>query len=246
MKENDIIFGAHAIIEALKAGKEFNKILIDKTVKNAFTGEIRNLAKELNVIIQYVPTEKINSISRKNHQGFIAFISPVIYHKLADVVVNTYEQGKTPLILVLDRITDVRNFGSIARSCECMGVNAIVVPTRGAALINADAIKTSSGALHSIPVCREENLKEALKFLADSGIQLVGCTEKTDKMVYDIDFVMPTAIVLGSEEDGISPEYLKLCNAKAKIPMVGEIESLNVAVSAGVILYEVRRQRQGE
>jgi 23S rRNA (guanosine2251-2'-O)-methyltransferase len=246
MKENDIIFGAHAIIEALKAGKEFNKILIDKTVKNAFTGEIRNLAKELNVIIQYVPTEKINSISRKNHQGFIAFISPVIYHKLADVVVNTYEQGKTPLILVLDRITDVRNFGSIARSCECMGVNAIVVPTRGAALINADAIKTSSGALHTIPVCREENLKEALKFLADSGIQLVGCTEKTDKMIYDMDFAMPTAIVLGSEEDGISPEYLKLCNAKAKIPMVGEIESLNVAVSAGVILYEVRRQRQGE
>jgi 23S rRNA (guanosine2251-2'-O)-methyltransferase len=246
MKENDIIFGAHAIIEALKAGKEFNKILIDKTVKNAFTGEIRNLAKELNVIIQYVPTEKINSISRKNHQGFIAFISPVIYHKLADVVVNTYEQGKTPLILVLDRITDVRNFGSIARSCECMGVNAIVVPTRGAALINADAIKTSSGALHTIPVCREENLKEALKFLADSGIQLVGCTEKTDQMIYDIDFAVPTAIVLGSEEDGISPEYLKLCNAKAKIPMVGDIESLNVAVSAGVILYEVRRQRKSE
>lgn len=246
MKENDIIFGAHAIIEALKAGKEFNKILIDKTVKNAFTGEIRNLAKELNVIIQYVPTEKINSISRKNHQGFIAFISPVIYHKLADVVVNTYEQGKTPLILVLDRITDVRNFGSIARSCECMGVNAIVVPTRGAALINADAIKTSSGALHTIPVCREENLKEALKFLADSGIQLVGCTEKTEQMIYDIDFAVPTAIVLGSEEDGISPEYLRLCNAKAKIPMIGDIESLNVAVSAGVILYEVRRQRQGE
>jgi 23S rRNA (guanosine2251-2'-O)-methyltransferase len=246
MKENDIIFGAHAIIEALKAGKEFNKILIDKTVKNAFTGEIRNLAKELNVIIQYVPTEKINSISRKNHQGFIAFISPVIYHKLADVVVNTYEQGKTPLILVLDRITDVRNLGSIARSCECMGVNAIVVPTRGAALINADAIKTSSGALHTIPVCREENLKEALKFLADSGIQLVGCTEKTDQMIYDIDFAVPTAIVLGSEEDGISPEYLKLCNAKAKIPMVGDIESLNVAVSAGVILYEVRRQRKSE
>jgi 23S rRNA (guanosine2251-2'-O)-methyltransferase len=246
MKENDIIFGAHAIIEALKAGKEFNKILIDKTVKNAFTGEIRNLAKELNVIIQYVPTEKINSISRKNHQGFIAFISPVIYHKLADVVVNTYEQGKTPLILVLDRITDVRNFGSIARSCECMGVNAIVVPTRGAALINADAIKTSSGALHTIPVCREENLKEALKFLADSGIQLVGCTEKTEQMIYDIDFAVPTAIVLGSEEDGISPEYLRLCNAKAKIPMIGDIESLNVAVSAGVILYEVRRQRKSE
>ena len=246
MKENDIIFGAHAIIEALKAGKEFNKILIDKTVKNAFTGEIRNLAKELNVIIQYVPTEKINSISRKNHQGFIAFISPVTYHKLADVVVNTYEQGKTPLILILDRITDVRNFGSIARSCECMGVNAIVVPTRGAALINADAIKTSSGALHTIPVCREENLKEALKFLADSGIQLVGCTEKTEQMIYDIDFAVPTAIVLGSEEDGISPEYLRLCNAKAKIPMIGDIESLNVAVSAGVILYEVRRQRQGE
>jgi 23S rRNA (guanosine2251-2'-O)-methyltransferase len=243
MKENDIIFGAHAIIEALKAGKEFNKILIDKTVKNAFTGEIRNLAKELNVIIQYVPTEKINSISRKNHQGFIAFISPVIYHKLADVVVNTYEQGKTPLILILDRVTDVRNFGSIARSCECMGVNAIVVPTRGAALINADAIKTSSGALHTIPVCREENLKEAIKFLSDSGIQVVGCTEKTNTMIYEVDFVPPTAIILGSEEDGISPEYLKHCHHKAKIPMAGEIESLNVAVSAGVVLYEVNRQR---
>jgi 23S rRNA (guanosine2251-2'-O)-methyltransferase len=243
MKDNNLIFGAHAIIEALKADKEFNKILIDKTVKNAFTGEIRNLAKERNVIIQYVPTEKINSISRKNHQGFIAFISPVTYHQLSDVVVNTYEQGKTPLILILDRVTDVRNFGSIARSAECMGVNAIVIPTRGAALINADAIKTSAGALHTIPVCREENLKTALKFLSDSGIQVVGCTEKTNTMIYEVDFVPPTAIILGSEEDGISPEYLKLCTAKAKIPMAGEIESLNVAVSAGVILYEVNRQR---
>lgn len=243
MKNNDLIFGARAIIEALKADKEFNKILIDKSVKNAFSQEIRFLAQERNVNVQYVPQEKLNSVSRKNHQGFIAFISPVTYHNLSDVIFKTFEEGKTPLVLVLDRITDVRNFGSITRSAECMGVNAIVVPTKGGAMINADAIKTSAGALHTLPICREDNLKKTLKFLANSGLNIVACTEKTDKMIYDVDFSVPTAIVMGSEEDGISPEYLKLSNDKVKIPMVGEIESLNVAVSAGVILYEVNRQR---
>lgn len=243
MKENDLIFGARAIIEALKSDKEFNKILIDKTVKSPFNTEIRVLANERGVNIQYVPTEKLNRLTRKNHQGFIAFISPITYHNLSDILFQVFEEGRTPLFLVLDRITDVRNFGSIARSAECMGVDAIVVPSKGGAMINSDSIKTSAGALHKLPICREDNLKITLNFLKESGINLVACTEKTDNYLADIDLVKPTAIVMGSEEDGISPEYMKLCHQKAKIPMSGEIESLNVAVSAGIVLYETIRQR---
>lgn len=242
-KDNDVIFGAHSIIEALKAGKEFNKILFDKSVKNEFSQEIKHLALERNVQIQYVPGQKLNAITRKNHQGFIAFISPINYHSIEDIIPILYEEGKNPLIVILDRVTDVRNFGAIARSCECMGANAIVVPSRGGALITSDAVKTSAGALNKIPVCKEDNLKIVLKFLLDSGLNIVACTEKTDISIDKIDLTSPTAIILGSEENGISDEYFKFCNHKALIPMSGEIESLNVAVSAGILMYEVNRQR---
>ena len=243
MKDNDIIFGAHSIIEALKARKEFNKILFDTSVRNEFASEIKFLAKEQNVQIQYVPLQKLNSITRKNHQGFIAFISPISYHSIEDIVPQLYEDGKTPLLLVLDRITDVRNFGAIARSCECLGVDAIVIPSRGGALITSDAVKTSAGALHKIPVCKEDNLKSVFEFLKLSGVRLVACTEKADKPLFKADFTQPTAIIMGSEEDGISPEYFKFFDDKALIPMSGEVESLNVSVSVGITLYEVIRQR---
>ena len=242
-KDNDVIFGAHSIIEALKAGKEFNKILFDKNVRNEFSQEIKQLANEIDIVVQYVPLQKLNQITRKNHQGFIAFISPITYHKIDGVIPQIYERGETPLIIILDRITDVRNFGAIARSCECMGAHAIIIPSRGSALITSDAVKTSAGALNNIPVCKEDNLKTTLEFLSDSGIQIVACTEKTEKTVSDIDFTTPTAIVMGSEENGISPEYFKYCNEKALIPMTGAIESLNVSVSAGILLYEASRQR---
>ncbi len=245
-KNNDLIFGAHSIIEALKSGKEFNKILFDKSVNNEFSQEIKYLAKDRNIHIQYVPFQKLNQITRKNHQGFIAFISPITYHKTEDVIPMIYEKGETPLFIILDRVTDVRNFGAIARSAECMGAHAIIIPSRGGALITSDAVKTSAGALHKIPICKEDNLKNTLQLLSDSGIQIVACTEKTEKPISNVDFTPPTAIIMGSEENGISNEYFKFCNEKALIPMQGEIESLNVSVSAGILLYEASRQRNYE
>jgi 23S rRNA (guanosine2251-2'-O)-methyltransferase len=192
---------------------------------------------------KHVPLEKINRLTRKNHQGVFAFISPIDFHNIEDVIPKLYEEGKNPLVLVLDRITDVRNFGAIARTAECAGVDAIIIPEQNAAAINADAIKTSAGALHTVTVCRTWNLKLALQFMKESGIQLVGCTEKTQDNMYKPNYTPPTAIIMGSEEDGVSPEFLKMCDAKAKIPMSGKIASLNVSVATGVILYEAIRQR---
>ena len=206
--------------------------------------ELWKLVRLKRINYKHVPLEKINRLTRKNHQGVFAFISPIDFHNIEDVVPSLYEQGKNPLILVLDRITDVRNFGAIARTAECAGVDAIIIPEQNAAAINADAIKTSSGALHKITVCRTWNLKLAIQFIKESGIQLVGCTEKTQDMMYKPDYTPPTAIIMGSEEDGVSPEFLKMCDAKAKIPLAGKIASLNVSVATGVILYEALRQRR--
>ncbi|MDP7566864.1 MAG: 23S rRNA (guanosine(2251)-2'-O)-methyltransferase RlmB, partial [Flavobacteriales bacterium] len=205
--------------------------------------ELWKLVRLKRINYKHVPLEKINRLTRKNHQGVFAFISPIDFHNIEDVVPSLYEQGKNPLILVLDRITDVRNFGAIARTAECAGVDAIIIPEQNAAAINADAIKTSAGALHKITVCRTWNLKLAIQFMKESGIQLVGCTEKTQDMMYKPDYTTPTAIIMGSEEDGVSPEFLKMCDARAKIPMAGKIASLNVSVATGVILYEAIRQR---
>jgi 23S rRNA (guanosine2251-2'-O)-methyltransferase len=190
-----------------------------------------------------VPLEKINRLTRKNHQGVFAFISPIDFHNIEDIIPALFEEGKNPLILVLDRITDVRNFGAIARTAECAGADTILIPEQNAAAINADAIKTSAGALHKVTICRTWNLKLALQYLKDSGIQLIGCTEKTQDNMYKPDYTPPTAIIMGSEENGVSPEFLKMCDAKAKIPINGKIASLNVSVATGVILYEAIRQR---
>ena len=237
------IFGIRPIIEAVEAGKTIDKLFIQKGLHNDLFAELWKLVRLRRINYKHVPLEKINRLTRKNHQGVFAFISPIDFHNIEDVIPTLFEEGKNPLILVLDRITDVRNFGAIARTAECAGVNAILIPEHNAAAINADAIKTSAGALHKITVCRTWNLKLSLQFLKDSGIQLIACTEKTQEDMYKLDYSPPTAIIVGSEEDGVSAEFLRMCDAKAKIPMIGKIASLNVSVATGVILYEAIRQR---
>ena len=240
----ETIFGIRAIIESISGGQEIDKILIQKGLNNPLIRELVQKAREHHVPFSHVPIEKLNRITRKNHQGAIAFISAISYASLDNIIQRAYSEGREPFLLILDRITDVRNFGAIARTSECAGIDGIIVPSRNSAAINADAMKTSAGALNYIPVCREDNLKQTFRYLSESGIRIIGCTEKTDKNIYELDLTGPLAIVMGSEEDGISPEFLKLCDARGKIPMQGNIDSLNVSVSAGIAVYEAVRQRQ--
>ena len=242
-EESNIVFGTRAVIEAIKSDKDVDRILLQTGLQNELIRELRTVMAEKNIPFQYVPPEKLNRITNKNHQGVVAYVSEVVYHDIETILPGVFEQGKTPLILVLDRITDVRNFGAIARSAECAGVNAIVIPTRGSSQINGDAIKTSAGALHKIPVCRVDNLKDTLDYLKESGLAIAACTEKGSKDYYDTKLDQPLAVIMGSEENGVSEEYLKRSDVKIKIPMLGTIESLNVSVATGIILFEVLRQR---
>lgn len=239
----DVVFGLRPVLEALQSGKEIEKIYLQRDAKNPVISELVALAADLKVPVLKVPIEKLNKITRKTHQGVICYVSPITYASLDNVVSETFGQGKVPLLLILDRITDVRNFGAISRTAECLGVNAIIIPSRGSAEINSDALKTSAGALNYIPIIREDNLKNTLTYLKDSGFQLVACSEKAEKMIYQADFTPPLAIVMGSEEDGVSPEYLRKMDWMVKIPQVGKIQSLNVSVATGMILSEVVRQR---
>lgn len=242
-EKNIIIFGTRPVIEAIRAGKEIDKILIQANLSGELFSELKKLIHDNKISFQYVPVEKLNRITSKNHQGVIGYASAVEYYFIEEIIPQLFESGKTPLLLILDRITDVRNFGAIARTAECSGVNAIVIPSKGSAQINGDALKTSAGALHEIKICRSHNLKTTIDYLKESGLQLISCTEKADTDLYDVNFSLPSAIIMGSEEDGISGEYLKRSDHKVKIPMLGVIESLNVSVAAGVILYEAVRQR---
>lgn len=241
--EENMIFGTRAVIEAVNAGKEIDKIIIQKGLSNQLYSELRKAIKDLDIPIQIVPPEKINRITSKNHQGVLAFLAQITYYDAEDLLGQVFEKGKVPLVLILDRVTDVRNFGAIARSADCAGVDFIVIPSRGAAQINADAVKTSAGALNRIPVCREDNLKQTIEFLKDSGLQIIACHEKTENYHFDADLSKPTAIIMGSEENGISNEYLKRSDIQVKIPMVGNIASLNVSVATGIILFEAVKQR---
>ncbi len=246
-KENDsLVFGLRPIIEALRAGKEIDRLFVQTGLKNELFGELMSLLKKHNVPFQYVPIEKLNRLTSKNHQGVVGYVSSVTYQKIQELLPLLFESGKTPLLLILDRITDVRNFGAIARTAECSGVHAIIIPKRGAAQINSDAMKTSTGALHTIPVCREDELKDVISFLRESGLQVIACTEKATDMYYQHDYTLPVAIIMGSEEDGISTEYIKAADALVKIPLQGQISSLNVSVASGVVLYEAVRQRMTE
>ena len=246
MEKNQYIFGIRAVIEAIEAGKEIDKIFIKKDLKGDLAGELFTLVKERGLVTHRVPVEKINRITRKNHQGVVAMLSAVSYCRLDDIVPQLYEEGKLPFIVVLDGVTDVRNFGAIARTCECAGVDAIVIPERGSVSVNADAVKTSAGALHYLPVCREKNLTSALKFLKNTGYKVYGAAGGGAVEYTKPDYTEPTAIVLGSEDEGISTDVLRLCDQLVSIPEFGNIRSLNVSVAAGVLIYEVVRQRHSQ
>ena len=244
-KNEHLIFGIRPVIEAIKAGKTLEKLFIQNDLSGPLISELRKLIKDNNIVFSHVPIQKLNKLTRNdsNHQGVVATTTPIEIHDIEDLVNGLIADKKNPLLMLLDNITDVRNFGAICRTAECAGVNAIVIPSRGSASINGDAIKTSAGALHRIPVCKVSNLTDAVFLLQELDIQIVGCTEKTEATIYDTDYTKPTAIIMGSEDRGISNQLLRLCDHKAKIPMSGSISSLNVSVAAGIILYEAVKQR---
>lgn len=239
-----MIFGIRAVIEAVIADKEVDKVFVRRDMSNEITKELYKVLVGKQVPVIKVPEEKLTRLTRKNHQGVIGFITPITYQHIEDIIPTLYEEGKTPFIVVLDGVTDVRNFGAIARTCECAGVHAIVVPLRGGAPANADAVKTSAGALLNIPVCREPDLNKAIRYLQSSGLTVVAASEKTKKSYTEADYSNPIAILMGSEDEGISPENLRICDEMVAIPVLGNIQSLNVSVAAGVLIYEALKQRK--
>lgn len=243
MEKTDYIFGLRAIIEAIDAGRDIDKILVKKDLNGDLSRELLAKAKEYGVLVRRVPVERINRITIKNHQGAVAILAAVPYHKLENVIPILYEEGRNPLMIVLDGVTDIRNFGAIARTACCAGADAIVIPSHNSVSITADAIKTSAGALFHIPVCREHSTIDAVKQLKENGYKIVAATEKGAVDYTKTDFTVPVAIVMGAEETGISDDVLRLADDLAAIPIIGEISSLNVSVAAGVMIYEAIRQR---
>lgn len=243
VKEKEMIFGIRAVIEAIDAGKELDKIMVRRDMSSALSRELLKRLQTTATPVQKVPLEKLNQLTDKNHQGVIAFLSPISFYRLEDVVQQLWEDGKTPFLVALDGVTDMRNFGAIARTCACAGVDAIIIPNRGGVSINGDAVKTSAGALLSLPVCKVVDMTKALQYVTDSGIKVVAATEHASKNYTEVDFHEPTLLLMGSEDTGISESNLKLCTEQVRIPQVGVIESLNVSVAAGVMIYEVVRQR---
>jgi 23S rRNA (guanosine2251-2'-O)-methyltransferase len=241
-KDEDLIYGVRAVIEAVKADREINRILIQKGMNKDLFLELKEALQGKHYQLQFVPVQKLDKLTEANHQGVIAFGSPVAYGEIEPLVDELLEKGVKPLILVLDRITDVRNFGAIARTAECQGVHAILIPSKGSALVTADAIKTSAGALNRIAVCKTNDLKNSLFYLQQSGIRIVACTEKSKIPLYEVNLRGSVAVIMGSEESGISSDLLNMADIKARIPMAGEIASLNVGVATGIILYERIRQ----
>lgn len=243
MKDNFTIFGIHAITEAINSGKTIDKVFIQKSYSGTGLKELEKLLRDNTINISYAPIQKLNRITNKNHQGAIAFISPIEFYNLEDLVLNVTESGQTPLFLLLDQLTDARNFGAIIRTAECTGVNGIIIQAKGGAPVNGDTIKTSAGAVFNVPICKVNHIKDAIFYLQGSGVKLIAATEKTNSVIYDVDFTVPSAIIMGAEGKGVSESVLKLVDEKAKLPMYGEISSLNVSVACGAFLYEVVRQR---
>lgn len=241
--KSELIFGVRAVIEAIQAGKEIDKILVKKDIQSELSKELFAALKGTLIPVQRVPVERINKITRKNHQGVVAFVSSVTYQKVEDLVPFLFEQGKNPFFIILDGVTDVRNFGAIARTCECAGVDAVVIPVKGSVSVNADAVKTSAGALHTLPVCREKSLKESIHFLKNSGFRIIAATEKGDYNYTEADYTGPLCLIMGAEDTGVSYDNLALCDEWVKIPILGSIQSLNVSVAAGILVYEAIKQR---
>jgi 23S rRNA (guanosine2251-2'-O)-methyltransferase len=244
MEKTEMIYGTRAVMEAIIAGKIIEKVMIQSGLSNDLIRELITTAREKNVPVVFVPQEKLKRVSSKNHQGVLCVLSPVTFASLDNIIQHAFSEGRDPFLLILDRITDVRNFGAIVRTAECSGVDAIIVPERGSAPITGDAMKTSAGALNHVPICRERDLKRTIKFLHESGIRVVACTEKTEAVLYDVNLAGPVALILGSEEDGISDTLLRDADDLARIPLQGKIGSLNVSVAAGVSIYEVVRQQR--
>jgi 23S rRNA (guanosine2251-2'-O)-methyltransferase len=243
MKNNGIIYGIRPVIEAINNDKDIDKVMLQRGAGGDNFKELFHLVRQKNIPFQYVPIERLNRYTRGNHQGVVCFMSAVTYQSIYDILPSLYEAGKVPFLLVLDKITDVRNAGAIARSAECAGVDAIIIPSKDSAQLNEDAVKTSAGALHKIPVCRHEKLAEVLVYLKESGIELVACTEKAKTRFYDTTYPNPICILMGNEYEGISPDYLALCDKQVKIPLSGTIESLNVSVATGIMLFEIVKNR---
>lgn len=242
-KKDDFVFGVHAVNEAIHSDQEIERIMVTTIGVNETLKKIVEEARSLNIPVQKVPPEKFNKITRKNHQGVVAYISPIKYSSLDSVLEEVWGRGEDPFFIVLDRVNDVRNFGAIARTAECAGIHGIIIPGKGSARISSDAVKTSSGALHHLPIVRVKSLESTVVYLKESGIRLVACTEKTEANLFEVDMKGPLAIIMGNEETGIAHDILKHSDDKAKIPLNGKIESLNVSVAAGVIVYEAVRQR---
>ncbi len=243
MEKENQIFGLRAIIEAINAGREIDKVFIQKDAQGELMRQLMSALKKHNVNYSYVPAEKLNRLTPNNHQGAVATIAPIKFHTLEAMVEMVLESGKTPLFLILDQLSDARNFGAIIRTAECTGVNGIIVQKQGSAPVNGDTVKTSAGAVFNVPICKVEHIKDAIFHLQGSGIKTVAATEKTDDTLYDIDLSTPVAIIMGSEDRGINPSVLKIVDEKAKLPMFGTISSLNVSVACGAFLYETVRQR---
>ncbi|MCL6295584.1 23S rRNA (guanosine(2251)-2'-O)-methyltransferase RlmB [Jejuia spongiicola] len=243
MQDQTQIFGIRAVIEAINAGKNIDKAFLQKGLKGELFSELESLLNRKSINKSYVPIEKLNRLTKKNHQGVVAQISPIEFHNLETLVLSVIESGKTPLFLLLDQLSDVRNFGAIIRTAECTGVNGIVIQKKGGAPVNGDTIKTSAGAVFKIPICKVDHIKDAVFYMQASGIKVIAATEKTNDTLYDVSFTEPCAIIMGSEGRGINPSTLKVVDAKAKLPLLGDIESLNVSVACGAFLYEAVRQR---
>lgn len=244
MTKETTIFGIRAIIEAINSGETIDKVFIQKGLRGDLFQELERILHKAKVNTSYVPVEKLNRLSKGNHQGAVANISPVNFYDIEDLVLSTIESGKTPLFLLLDQLSDVRNFGAIVRTAECTGVSGIIIQKKGGAPVNGDAIKTSAGAIFKIPICKVNHIKDAVFHMQASGIKVVAATEKASQLIYDVKLDEPCAIIMGSEGRGISPSVLKAVDEKAKLPIVGDIESLNVSVACGAFLYEAVRQRQ--
>ena len=243
MQEQTQIFGIRAVMEAINAGETIDKVFLQKGLKGELFSELEGLLRKKSINSSYVPVEKLNRLTKNNHQGVVAQISPVEFHDMESLVMQIIESGKTPLFLLLDQLSDVRNFGAIIRTAECTGVHGIIIQKKGGAPVNGDTIKTSAGAVFKVPICKVDHIKDAVFYMQASGIKVIAATEKTNNLLYDVSFKEPCAIIMGSEDRGINLSILKVVDDKAKLPLLGDIESLNVSVACGAFLYEAVRQR---
>jgi 23S rRNA (guanosine2251-2'-O)-methyltransferase len=244
MNKETKLYGIRAVLEAIEANKSLEKIFLQKGLKGDLHSKLENKIKEKSLSFSYVPVEKLNRLTINNHQGVVATISPISFFDLDELVTTVKNNKQNPIFIVLDQLSDVRNFGAIIRTAECTGVDGIIIPKSGSAPINGDTIKTSAGAVFNIPICKVDHIKDAIYYFNTSDIITVAATEKTENSIYDINLKKGCAIIMGSEGKGVSPSVLKIVDTKAKLPMYGKIASLNVSVACGVFLYEMVRQRQ--